>query len=83
MSRVSTESLLKRSGGKYTLLEMAFQRTRQLNAGMLPTMKTSSKKNGMIALREIAIGKVRLKTDEESEPVSAEAEEDEPESDEE
>ena len=60
MFRVSTEKLMKSSGGKYTLLEMAFQRTRQLNNGMLPTVKTTSRKNGMIALQEIAEGRVRL-----------------------
>jgi DNA-directed RNA polymerase omega subunit len=72
MFRVSTEKLMEESGGKYTLLEMAFQRTRQLNNGALPTVKTTSKKNGMIALQEIAEGKVRLATGEEDEPETAE-----------
>ena len=72
MLKISTEKLLAGSGGKYTLLEMAFQRTRQLNSGFLPAIKTSSKKNGMIALQEIAEGKVRLATDEEDEPEPAE-----------
>lgn len=72
MFKVSTEKLLKGSGGKYTLLEMAFQRTKQLNNGMPPVIKTKSKKNGMIALQEIAAGKVRLATDEEDESESAE-----------
>lgn len=72
MPKISTERLLKESGGKYTLLEMAFQRTRQLNSGFLPVIKTSSKKNGMIALQEISEGKVRLLKDEEDEPELAE-----------
>jgi DNA-directed RNA polymerase omega subunit len=72
MFRVSTEKLLEQSGGKYTLLEMAFQRTRQLNNGVFPTVKTTSKKNGMIALQEIAEGKVRLATGEEDEPETTE-----------
>ncbi len=72
MSRVSTEKLMEQSGGKYTLLEMAFQRTRQLNNGVLQTIRTSSKKNGMIALQEIAAGTVRLAADEEDEPEIAE-----------
>ena len=72
MFNVSTEELLGKVGGKYTLLEMAFQRTRQLNSGMMPVVKTTAKKNGMIALQEIAAGRVRLATDEEDEPESAE-----------
>ena len=72
MFRVSTEKLMKSSGGKYTLLEMAFQRTRQLNNGQLPTLKTTSKKNGMIALQEIAANTVRLAADEEDEPETTE-----------
>ncbi len=72
MLKISTEKLLEESGGKYTLLEMAFQRTRQLNSGLLPAIKTSSKKNGMIALQEIAEGKVRLAKDKGDEPEPAE-----------
>ena len=72
MSRVSTEKIMAQAGGKYTLLEMAFQRTRQLNNGLLPTIKTTSRKNGRIALQEIAAGKVRLATDSEDEPETAE-----------
>ena len=72
MFKYSTEDLLGHAGGKYTLLEMAFQRTRQLNNGMPPTIKTTSKKNGIIALQEIAEGKVRLAPNEEDEPEPAE-----------
>ena len=60
MFKVSFEELLKRSRGQYRLLMMAFQRTHQLNNGMLPTVKSKSKKNVTIALQEIADGKVRL-----------------------
>ena len=61
MFKVSTKDLLGHAGGKYTLLEMVFQRTR----------KTTSKKNGIIALQEIAEGKVRLAPNEEDEPEPA------------
>ena len=71
MFKVSIENLLGNSRGQYKLLEMAFQRTRQLNNGMPPCIKSSSKKNATIALQEIAEGKVRLKNDEE-EPEPAE-----------
>ena len=74
MFKVSTQKLMDQSGGKYTLLEMAFQRTHQLNNGVMPTIKTSSKKNGIIALQEIAAGKVRYATDSEGEPESDESE---------
>jgi DNA-directed RNA polymerase omega subunit len=71
MFKVSTEKLLNSTGGQYKLLRLAFQRTRQLNNGMPPTLKTSSKKNATIALQEIAQGKARIKTDDE-EPDSSE-----------
>lgn len=74
MFKVSTQKLMDQSGGKYTLLEMAFQRTHQLNNGVMPTIKTTSKKNGIIALQEIAAGKVRIGTDSEGEPESNESE---------
>jgi DNA-directed RNA polymerase subunit omega len=71
MFKVSSEKLLKNAGGQYTLLMMAFQRTRQLNNGMPPIIKPPSKKNVTIALQEIAEGKVRAVKDEEE---SADAE---------
>lgn len=74
MFKVSTEKLLKHGGGHYKLLTMAFQRTHQLNNGLPPVVKMSSKKNVTVALQEIAEGKVRLgeARDEEEEPASAE-----------
>ncbi|UCD57483.1 MAG: DNA-directed RNA polymerase subunit omega [Candidatus Hydrogenedentota bacterium] len=68
MFKVSSERLLKNAGGQYRLLMMAFQRTHQLNNGMPPTIKASSRKNATIALKEIAEGKVRPKHDGEEEP---------------
>lgn len=73
MFKVLNETILGKAGGKYTLLEMAFMRTHQLNSGVHPTIKTKSKKNAMIALQEIAAGTVRLagegnEEDEQSEP---------------
>jgi len=65
---------MNQSGGKYTLLEMAFQRTHQLNNGAMPTIKTRSKKNGMIALQEIAAGTVRLPKGDKGKPESDEQE---------
>ena len=70
MFKVSSEKLLKNSGGQYKLLRLAFDRTRQLNNGMPPTMKVPSKKNATIALQEIADGKVRLVEDEDGEESS-------------
>jgi DNA-directed RNA polymerase omega subunit len=65
MFKVSTEKLLDNSGGQYKLLRLAFERTRQLNNGLPPVVKTSSKKNATIALQEIADGKARIGKDEE------------------
>ena len=64
MFKVSTENLLKNTGGQYKLLQLAFQRTRQLSNGMPPTVKSRSRKNVTIALQEIAEGKVRIAKDE-------------------
>jgi DNA-directed RNA polymerase omega subunit len=71
MFKVSSEKLLKNSGGQYKLLRLAFDRTRQLNNGMPPTIKVNSKKNATIALKEIAEGTVRL-TENENDPESSE-----------
>lgn len=60
MFSVSSENLLKNAGGQYRLLEMAFQRIRQLNNGMPPAVKPISTKSVTIALQEIAEGKVRI-----------------------
>lgn len=65
MFKVSSENLLKNTGGQYKLLRLAFARTRQLNNGMPPTIKSSSKKSATIALTEIAEGKARIKENEE------------------
>ena len=72
MFKVSTEKLLKNCGGQYTLLQLAFTRTEQLNNGMPPTIKALSKKNATIALQEIAEGKVSVVENEEDEPESSE-----------
>ncbi len=72
MFKVSTEKLLENSQGQYNLLTMAFQRLHQLNSGMLPLVKTTSKKNATVALMEIAEGKVRLKKHEQEEQRPAE-----------
>jgi DNA-directed RNA polymerase subunit K/omega len=68
MFKVSTEKLLKNMGGQYLLLEAAFQRMHQLNAGMPPTIKITSKKNATIALMEIAENKVRIAEKKPEEP---------------
>ncbi|MBI4832457.1 MAG: DNA-directed RNA polymerase subunit omega [Candidatus Lindowbacteria bacterium] len=60
MFKVSIEKLLKNSGGQYKLLSMAFQRLHQLNNGVPPVIKVTSKKNVTMALAEISEGKVRL-----------------------
>ena len=72
MFKVSFEKLLDNAGGQYQLLTMAFQRTRQLNNGMPPTIKAKSKKNATIALQEIAERKVWLAQDEAEETTDAE-----------
>ena len=71
MFKVSSEKILKNAGGQYRLLEMAFQRVRQLNNGMPPAVKPISKKFATIVLQEIAEGKVRISDKPKEEPVES------------
>ncbi|MCM8813433.1 MAG: DNA-directed RNA polymerase subunit omega [Candidatus Omnitrophica bacterium] len=62
MFTVPTEELLKKSGSVFKLVLIASQRAAELNIGAHPRVDVSrAEKNGSVALREIAEGKVEVR----------------------
>jgi len=57
MARITVEDCLEKVENRFSLVLLAAERTRQLLKGSEPLIKTDNK-DGVIALREIAAGKV-------------------------
>jgi len=57
MARITVEDCLEKVENRFALVLLAAERTRQLLKGSEPLVKTDNKE-GVIALREIAAGKV-------------------------
>ena len=66
MARITVEDCLEKIDSQYDLVLLAKERTSQLNAGDKALVSEEKDKNTVLALREIAEGKVSLKTIEES-----------------
>ena len=66
MARVTVEDCIARISSQYDLVLMAKERASQLNTGEKALVPENNDKNTVIALREIAEGKVSLKTIEDS-----------------
>lgn len=62
MARVTVEDCLKNVPNRFALVLLATRRTRQLLDGAQPLVKAKNKLP-IIALREIAAGRVRLQKD--------------------
>ncbi len=62
MARVTVEDCLEQEENRFALVVLAAQRTRQLMKGM-PALVDSKNKAAVIALREIAKGKVHWHRD--------------------
>jgi len=62
MARITVEDCLKRIDSQYELVMLAKERTSQLNSGNPMLVPKDDDKNTVIALREIAEGKVSIKT---------------------
>ena len=62
MARITVEDCLKKIDSQYDLVLLATERTSQLNAGDQPLLPEDNDKNTVIALREIAEGKISIKT---------------------
>ncbi len=61
MARITVEDCIEKVDNQYDLVLLAKERTSQLNAGSELTVKPDNDKNTVIALREIAEGKVDVK----------------------
>jgi DNA-directed RNA polymerase subunit omega len=64
MARVTIEDCLKEMSNRFALVHMASQRVRQLRRGAAPRI-SSKNKDVVVALREIAAGRVTLTAPEE------------------
>ncbi len=62
MARITIEDCLKAGYNKFSLVHLAAKRVFQLRKGKEPLVSTSNKEV-VIALREIAAGKVRVRED--------------------
>ena len=58
MARITVEDCLKKIDNQYDLVLLAKERTSQLNSGSEMLVKEDNDKNTVVALREIAEGKV-------------------------
>ena len=58
MARITVEDCLKKFPNRFHLTLAATYRARQLGAGATPMVEPNKDKNTVIALREIAAGKV-------------------------
>jgi len=61
MARITVEDCLKKVDNQYDLVLLAKERTSQLNSGSEMLVKEDNDKNTVVALREIAEGKVSTK----------------------
>ena len=60
MARITVEDCLKKIESQYDLVLLAKERTTQLNSGAEMLVESDNDKNTVIALREIADGKVTI-----------------------
>ena len=60
MARITVEDCLKKVESQYDLVLLAKERTSQLNSGAEMLVESDNDKNTVIALREIADGKVTI-----------------------
>lgn len=67
MARITVEDCLKRVENRFILVNMAARRVRQIREGSEYLVKFPKNEDIVIALREIAAGKIGLKNPEESE----------------
>jgi len=62
MARITVEDCLKKIKSQYELVMLAKERTSQLNVGSPLLVPQDNDKNTVVALREIAEGKISIKT---------------------
>ena len=59
MARVTVEDCLEKVDNRFALIQLAFQRVKQIRSGATPQVQSKNKEI-VVALREIAAGKVTL-----------------------
>ena len=60
MARVTVQDCLEQVSNRFALIHLAAKRTKQLLKGSRPQVEAPNNKEAVLALREIAEGKVRL-----------------------
>jgi DNA-directed RNA polymerase subunit omega len=63
MARITIEDCLKRTPNRFVLVNMAARRVRQIREGSEYLVNSAKNEDIVVALREIAAGKVTLKDD--------------------
>ena len=66
MARITVEDCLVQENNRFSLVQLASKRTKQLLQGSAPQTSDRRNKSVVTALREIADGKVRFMTPEET-----------------
>ncbi|MBW2367448.1 MAG: DNA-directed RNA polymerase subunit omega [Deltaproteobacteria bacterium] len=64
MARITVEDCLKRVENRFVLVNMTSERVRQIREGSEYLVKSPKNEDIVVALREIAAGKVTLKNEE-------------------
>ncbi len=65
MARITVEDCLKRVPNRFVLVNMASKRVRQIREGSEYLVKSPKNEDIVVALREIAAGKISIKNPEE------------------
>ena len=65
MARITVEDCLKRVPNRFQLVNMASRRVRQIREGSEYLVKSPKNEDIVVALREIAAGKITTKNEEE------------------
>ena len=60
MARITVEDCLEKTGNRFEIIHVASERVRQLDKGS-KRMVNCKNENAVVALREIAAGKVRIR----------------------
>lgn len=66
MARITVEDCLEKVPNRFALVLVAAKRAKQLIKGAKPLVKAPTNKEVVLALREIAAGKVKLKSSQET-----------------
>lgn len=61
MARITIEDCLKRATNRFVLIHMAARRVKQMREGSEYLVRSPKNEDVVVALREIAAGKVHLK----------------------